>query len=126
MRQSLADTQEKQKTLTSYFIDASNIVPFLETVEGYGKTTNVATNFDTVDTKKSPDRLDVELTADGSFVNLYRFVALLESAPYEFTITKADIHLAVPLGFQAVGNGPHSGGWEAKIALSVTSITGVQ
>jgi hypothetical protein len=114
LKRDLAANQARQPVLVSYFIDAADIVPFLETVEGYGRTTNVAVKFDTVDIKRAPDQLAVTLTGEGSFTNLYRFIALVEAAPYELTFTNASVEKSGT-----------SGEWQARLSLAVTSITGV-
>lgn len=126
LRKNLSSTEERQATLVSYFIDANNPVPFLETVEGYATQAGATAKFDTVEVKSNPNRLDASVIVNGSFSGIYRFIALLEAAPYEFSITSAEIQSAVPAGLEATGSGPHSSGWEARINMSVTSITGVK
>ena len=126
LKQELAAMEERQKQLSSYFIDVDNIVPFLETIENYGHQTNVTTKFDSFEIHKDPNRLDVALVADGSFADIYRFFALIENTPYATRLNTASLDLAVPLGFAPQGTGPHSSGWEAHATLSVFSITGVK
>ena len=126
LKKELSTMEERQQQLSSYFIDVDNIVPFLETVEGYGRQTNVTTKFDTFDIHTGPSRLDVSLVADGNFADIYRFFSLLENTPYATKINTMSLQLAVPLGFQPQGSGPHSSGWEAHATLSVFSITGVK
>ena len=125
LKKNLASIQERQPVLTSYFIDASDIVPFLETIEGYGRQTNVATKFNTFTFKKAPDMLVVSMVADGSFTDLYHFMALLEAAPYEITMNTADVEAQLPKGLEANQKTTAPTGWEANITLSVTSITNV-
>ncbi len=126
LKKELSDMEGQQKTLSSYFIDANDIVPFLDTVEGYGKTTNVVTKFDSFDIKNNPNRLEVSLVADGSFTDLYRFLGFLENAPYAISISKMDLQLSVPLGLQPSGTSSKTTGWEARVNLSVVSITGTK
>ena len=126
LKKELSDMEGQQKTLSSYFIDANDIVPFLDTVEGYGKTTNVVTKFDSFDIKNNPNRLEVSLVADGSFTDLYRFLGFLENAPYAISISKMDLQLSVARGLQPSGTSPKTTGWEARVNLSVFSITGTK
>lgn len=129
LQKDLTANQARQPILASYFVDATDPVPLFETLESYGRTAGVAVTIDTVDVKRQPDRLIVSLTSDGSFTDLYRFVALLESAPYEFTFTQASIKAApAPVASAVKGAVPAkpAGGtnWEAKVTLSITSVTG--
>jgi Tfp pilus assembly protein PilN len=113
LKRDLAANQARQPVLVSYFVEATDPVPLFETVEGYGRTTNVAVSIDSVDIKRAPDRLLATLTGTGSFVDLYRFIALLEAAPYEFSVADATLHAKA------------EGAWEARITLSIASVTGV-
>ncbi len=139
LKQELSLIQTRQPELVSYFIDASDIVPFLETIEGYGRQTNVTTKFNTFVFKKAPDQLAVTLVADGTYTDLYHFMALLEAAPYEISMTSADVSAVNPKGLQATTTTTTATGtgtaktptasvpdtWEAQISLSVLSITNV-
>lgn len=126
LKRSLAVIQERRPVLVSYFIDATDIVPFLETIEGYGRQTNVTTKFNTFTFKKSPDMLAVSMVADGSFTDLYHFMALLEAAPYEINMTNVDVQAQIPKGLDpATVKNSAPAVWEANISMAVTSITGV-
>jgi len=123
LKKNLASTKENQEKLSSYFIDINNPVPFFEVVEGYGRGAGVKTVFNDVTLKKDPYRLDAGLTATGSFSGIYRFLQILESAPYEFSITKLNLQRVVPLGLEQLGAKPSLPEWEARILISVVSIT---
>jgi Tfp pilus assembly protein PilN len=125
LKKSLSAIQARQPVLVSYFIDASDIVPFLETIEGYGRKTNVEAKFTTFVFKKAPDVLAVTMTATGSFTDLYHFMALLEAAPYSISMTNVDVQAKSLKGLQADDQSVGSTEWEAQISLAVTSITGV-
>ncbi len=125
LKKSLSLIQARQPVLASYFIDAADIVPFLETIEGYGRQTNITTKFSTFVFKRAPDMLAVTMTADGSFTDLYHFMALLEAAPYEISMTDVSVEAQSPKGLQAEGSATGAAGWEAQISLAVTSITNV-
>jgi len=125
-RKNLTATEEQRQKLSSYFIDAKDIVPFLETIEGYGTDTGIEVTFSSVDIKKTPSRLDVGIFAEGDFDDLYRFLSLLEAAPYEITFTEVDVHSNVIEGLVPTGTQPYSAAWSAAITLSVLSISGVQ
>ncbi len=126
LKKNFAATKEQQDTLSSYFIDMNNPVPFFETIEAYGKNVGVKAVFDTVTIKKAPNELDASVTVSGSFSGIYQFLQMLEVAPYEFSITSMTIQSTVPAGLEPIGKGPHTSGWEATIQLAVKSITGTQ
>ena len=82
IKKELTATEAKRSVLVSYFVDVNNPIPFEETIESYGKKTNTTVSFQGLEVKKTPSRLDTSFTVGGSFVDLYKFFALLESAPY--------------------------------------------
>ena len=123
LKKNLAVNQAKEPKLLSYFINANDIIPFLDTIEGYGRTTNVSVKFNSVDVKQSPDQLTATLKGDGSFANIYRFITLVESAPYELSITNASIQ-AVSVGQVDPKKAPAAPTWEANISISISSVTG--
>jgi hypothetical protein len=119
LRKNVQATDENLKQLTLHFINTGDIVPFLETVEGYGRTLHVVTKFDSVVVEKSPNRVTLSLSANGTFTDVYRFIALLESSPYELTFTNVNL--------QSTDGGTQdkklaTGIWNAHITLSVLSV----
>jgi len=127
IKKQVADTDERRTALVSYFIDAKDPVPFEETIEGYGTKTNTTVLFDGLEIKNDPDRLDASFNVEGSFSDIYRFLQLLETAPYDFSVSNMNLQVSVPSGFTPVGTGPHSKtDWQARILLSVYSISDTQ
>ena len=124
VRKGLEQTDARRATLTSYFVDAGNVVPFLETVEGYGKTVNASTSFTTVQMQKDPTYLKVTVTARGSFQSIYRFIGMLEAAPYETAIQGVDIRQVLPDGLQSEQAATQSTNWDATATVYVYSISG--
>ena len=121
------DTDARRAALVSYFVDAHNPVPFEETIERYGTQTNTPVSFNGLEVKSNPNRLDVSFNVRGNFADLYKFFALLESSPYEFSVNNVNMQLAVPIGFLPTGAGAHSkNDWQAMVSMSVYSISGVQ
>lgn len=120
LRINLRTTEADRGKVASYFIGTDNVVPFLETIEDYAKSVGTTVEFDTIDLVKSPNRLDISLTANGSFINLYRFIALIETAPYEISFNSAEIKLNP--GAVTDKKNPQSS-WEGKVTLSVLSIS---
>ncbi|MEI6316489.1 MAG: hypothetical protein WCO65_02045 [bacterium] len=127
IKSQLNQTDERRSTLVSYFIDVKNPVPFEETIEGYGIKTNTTVLFNGLEVKKDPARLDTSFTVEGSFADMYHFFALLESAPYDFSISNLNIQTSVPVGFQPAGKGIHTkNDWQARVLMSVYSISNTQ
>ncbi len=126
LRKNVATAQESQDTLTSYFIDSNDIVPFLETLEKYGEQVGVLVKYNTVDIAKNPARLNLELMASGQFVNVYRFIALLESAPYHILINSSNMSAQPPQEAPEKGKVAPPPVWDARMNVSVLSITGVK
>ncbi len=121
LKKNFAATKEQQQTLSSYFIDMNNPVPFFETIEAYGKGTGAKVAFDSVAMQKNPGKLDAVITASGSFSGIYDFLALLEAAPYEFSIASVDIQSIAP--DTASAEKGMAAGWQAHVALTVFSVT---
>ena len=125
IKQSLSETDARRATLDSYFVDPNNVVPFLETIEGYGKTAGVTTTFSEVQLADKPTHLTVTVDAHGSFTNIYRFVSMLEAAPYQMQVAEADIQAAAPPGSLNPQNTvPAITTWDSAITLSVLSVSG--
>ncbi len=123
LKKNVTNTTEQQKILSSYFIDMNDPVSFFDTIEGYGNSVGVKTVFNTVEVKSEKPELNASLVASGTFSGIYQFLTLLETAPYEFVITRVNLQSSVPIGLEPVGKGVHTTGWEAQISLSVKSIT---
>ena len=113
IKKQLSETDAKRSVLVSYFVDVNNPVPFEEAIENYGLQTNTKVNFEGLEVKKSPKSLNSAISVSGNFTNIYRFLALLESAPYELSVTNLDLQSA------------DAGLWKARISLSVYSVNGI-
>lgn len=125
LKSELVNTDAKSTTLTSYFVDAKDPIPFEETIESYGKKTNTIVTFDGLDVKQNPASLNASFHVEGSFADLYRFFALFESAPYDFSIQNMDIQTSVPAGFVSSGSNQKSD-WQARVVMSVYSVKNSQ
>ena len=123
IRDTLAKTDASRATISSYFIDADNVVPLLETVEGYGTRAAVTTKFSNVLLQPKPRAVTVTVDAIGSFTNVYRFVSMLEAAPYELQITSAQVQTYLPPG-QQEPTVPGVSDWDATVTFSVLSVNG--
>ncbi|MBP6884860.1 MAG: hypothetical protein KBC17_03495 [Candidatus Pacebacteria bacterium] len=122
LRTNLVSTEIERKQISSYFIEEGDVVPFLETLEGYAKDMGVTLKFNSIAIAKDPLRLNISLTAEGLFANIYRFTALLETSPYEIVFNTAQIEALpseIPTTKGALIPPPK---WNEQISLSVLSV----
>lgn len=83
---------EKEKTqLETYFTQSSDIVPFLNTIEGLARQMGAKAEVVSVDILKDNNGLMVGMKISGTFNGLYNFLTLLENSPYELEFVSMDI-----------------------------------
>lgn len=122
LKRTLSSIQAKEPMLGSYFIDSNDIVPFLETIEEYGRQTRVSVKFTNVDLKQGPPTLFVSITSSGTFPDVYRFLSLLEAVPYQTKITQSTMQIGQTQVVDPKAPTPPTI-WDLSISLAVTSIT---
>ncbi len=81
-----------RKELDTHFAESSDIVPFLNTVDGLSVRSNTSAEITSVDPLEDHSGLNVGVTASGTFENLYKFLTLLENSAYEIEFTGVDMH----------------------------------
>lgn len=108
----LEDTQEARQALDMHFAQSSNIVPFLDSLEGLARSAGASAKVISVDAPADTGSLIATLQAHGSFESLYTFLALLEESPYPLEF------LTVDIGASAAAEGPR---WEAVFKLKLLS-----
>ncbi len=99
--------------LESHFARSSDIVPFLDTLEGLAAKAGAKAEVTSVDTSKEEPTLLVGMKASGSFDSLYKFLTLLENSPYELRFESWNMERA-----DASGKMPT---WEATMRLELLS-----
>lgn len=77
--------------LETHFVQSSNIVPFLDTIEGLVKEAEVKAEVVSVNPAKVDSSLVVEMKAVGSFGAIYKLITLLENSPYILEFVSFDI-----------------------------------
>lgn len=83
---------EKEKIeLEKHFTQSSNLVPFLDTIEGLARKVGATAETVSVDISSDNLNLFVGLKAEGSFASLYKFITLLENSPHELEFTSLDL-----------------------------------
>lgn len=126
LKKNLESTGKSQSVISSYFIDSKDIVPFLEKLEAYADVVGVKVTFDTVDLAKAPSRLNISFTSVGQFKNTYRFMKMVETAPFEVVINGFEIKALPPETAPEKGKPIPPTLWKAQVEASIFSITGVK
>jgi hypothetical protein len=126
LRTNLVSTEAERGRITSYFIEEDDVVPFLETIERYAESVGASVKFNTIAIAKDPLSLNVALTAEGTFADLYRFTSLLETAPYEIVINTAKLEVLPPEIPTTKGAPVLPLEWNEQISLSVLSVKSSQ
>ena len=103
--------------LESHFADNSDLVPFLNTIEGIAPKAGVEAETTDVDISQDKKNLILGLKARGSFDAVYKFITLIENSSYEMEFIYLDI-------FRSSGQGDVSGPmWEATMRLKLITFT---
>ena len=127
IQKQLSDVDARHTVLASYFVDVNDPVPFEEAIEGYGKQTNVQVSFQGLQVNTAPNSLVTSFSTQGTFANTYRFLALVESAPYELSIDTIGLQSAGPVAPNpAVKASTAANVWNTNISLSIYSVTGIK
>jgi hypothetical protein len=92
LNNSIEIIKDERAKLETYFAKSSNIVPFLDTIEGLATKVSAKAEVTSVDVLKDHTGLMIGLKASGTFNGLYRFLTLLENSPYELEFISVEIH----------------------------------
>lgn len=95
---SIKTIEEEKAQLETHFVKSSNIVPFLDTIEGFAPKVNIKAEVTSVDISKDKTELLVGMKASGTFNGLYKFLTLLENSPYELEFFEVNMHQGMELG----------------------------
>jgi len=93
----LSETAQERSKLDSLLLADNEIVPFLEHIEGIGEIADVTLDVKTVDVIGSEEKQDVyewlkiSVTADGSWIEVYHFLSLLEHIPLALVVDRVDL-----------------------------------
>lgn len=91
LNDSIETVKEDGEKLGTHFAESSDIVPFLNTVEGLAKKVGATAEIASVDELKDGGGLIMKVQTSGSFRNIYKFLTLLENSQYELEFTDIDI-----------------------------------
>lgn len=101
LERSVKTIEEERTQLETHFAQSSDIVPFLDTIEGLASKVGAKAEIISVDILEDHTGLMVGMKATGTFSGLYKFLTLLENSPYELEFMRMDMHKGVGLD---VGN----------------------
>jgi hypothetical protein len=87
----IKETEPERTLLETHFVQSSNVVPFLDTIEKLAKETGVKAEVISVNPAKGNSSLMVEMKASGSFGTIYKLITLLENSPYDLEFASADM-----------------------------------
>src|SRR3989338_5285050 len=83
---------ESERTLLqTHFAQSSDVVPFLDAIEGLAPLVGVKAEVASVDIAPEGPALIVGINASGSFECIYKFLTLLENFPYELEFISINI-----------------------------------
>lgn len=88
---SIKTIQGEIASLESHFVKSSDVVPFLDTIEGLANDVNLKSEISSVDVGKVNPVLMVEMRVQGSFENIYKLIRLLEYSQYELEFVSINI-----------------------------------
>lgn len=87
------DTKEDRTKLDSFFITEDDIVVFLENIESLEGDTGANISVESISKKQVEEssiieKLDLNITVNGTWRSVYHFLVLLESLPYHVVFSK--------------------------------------
>jgi hypothetical protein len=91
LNDSIKDIEKEKILLDTHFVKSSDIVPFLDMIEGLGPKLKAKAEITSVDVLPESPGLMVGINATGSFDGLIRFLMLLENSPYEIEFNSMSI-----------------------------------
>ena len=92
LNNSIKIIEEERARLETHFARSSDVVPFLDTIEGLASQVGAKAEITSVDIMKDHTGLMVEMKASGTFGGLYKFLTLLENSPYELEFVSIDLN----------------------------------
>lgn len=82
----IRNVENERLELESHFVSASNVVPFLNELEKIALSAGARAELSEVEVAGDSSGLLVQIKAEGSFEGVYKYLLLLENAPYELEI----------------------------------------
>lgn len=111
-RNALAELNDSEAQIASYFVQEAEVVNFITDMEGQGKALGTlvrVSSVEKVETESHPT-LSVSLIVTGSFDAVMRTVGAIEYAPYHLSVTK----------FSLTKNEENT--WQANLEIYIGSV----
>lgn len=123
LRNIVRSTQDERVSLDTHFIDSNKIVHLLDMIEGLGESSGTELEIVSVDLisnivnekTNSRDVLRLAIRADGTFVNVFKLLLLLENTPLEFDFTQ--VYFSKPRSTVEGANLD----WQGNFSMNLTS-----
>jgi hypothetical protein len=91
----LGSVESKRQELQRHFVEASNVVPFLNDLEELARRAGAEPQVEDVelgqDVSALSSGLSAQIKARGTFEAVYKFLLLLENSPYELEVLSLDL-----------------------------------
>jgi len=88
----LAEIDNTQKTIDSYFVDPTRIDSFVEYLEKLGSPFGALVKVENFEISSGEKNiLKVEISSEGTFANMMRIIKLVENAPYQTHVKQVSL-----------------------------------
>jgi len=83
--------EPERALLETHFVQSSDVVPFLNTIEKLAAEVKAKAEVTSVDVENADSSLMVQMEASGSFETIYKLIMLLENSPYDLEFVLVNI-----------------------------------
>jgi hypothetical protein len=118
LNRSIRTTKEGKILLEPNFVQSSNEVSFLDSLERLALSVGAEAEIISVNVLPEIPSLVLDLKANGSFDSIYKFLLLLENSPYELDIISANIKRSTS---QNIAEGKNFIKWEVLLKIKLLS-----
>ncbi len=110
----LEDEIKERNEIDKHFVKNTDIVSFLNTIEGLAPKAGAVAEVTLIDVPKDGAGLMVGVNSKGSFESIYKFLSLLENAPYELDFSSVSLKIVR-------GGEGESNTWQATFKIQLLS-----
>ena len=82
--------------LETHFIQSSDVVPFLDTLQALAKSAGAPAEVSSLDLTKDGLGLIVQMKAEGNFESVHKLLDLLQNSPYELDFSSVKLERVSP------------------------------
>lgn len=107
--------------LETHFAKGSDVVSFLDTIEGLASKTGAKAEVTSADISEDRTALLVGMKASGTFSSFYKFLTLLENSPYELGFIGVDMRKET--GFEVGGKNIAFPKWDIFFKIKLISFS---